>query len=48
VVWRQNEAGTFSTVLWSGSEQKVLETHAGYSPGTGGTLLLVIDYKSRP
>ena len=31
VVWRQNEAGTFSTVLWSGSEQKVLETPAGYS-----------------
>ncbi len=31
VVWRKNEAGTFSTVLWNGSNQKVLETPAGYS-----------------
>lgn len=31
VVWRKNEAGTFSPVLWSGSQQKVLETPAGYS-----------------
>lgn len=31
VVWRQNESGTFSTVLWSGGAQKVLETPSGYS-----------------
>lgn len=31
VVWRQNESGSFSTVLGSGSVQKVLETPAGYT-----------------
>jgi len=31
VVWRKNDAGTFSPVVWSGNQQRVLETPAGYS-----------------